>query len=97
MQERLSAENLTTKGKMEALQMKLEQRRQHKKARREARASPYATAAWGGNVKSRNSSSSSEAQAMEVDANVETSNVTDSVTERDNPAYTELTQETIVA
>jgi hypothetical protein len=82
---------------MEELQMRLEQRRQRKKARREARASPYATAAWGGNVKSRNSSTSSDAQSMEVDANVETSNVSDTVTERDSAAYTELTQETIVA
>ena len=89
----MSQENQATRGKMEQIQMMLEERRQRKKARREGRSAPYNI------VNSRHQQHRTAAlqhrrreQAMEVD--VEAANMAD-VTE--SSAYTELKQETVVA
>ena len=100
---RLSQENRATRGKMEQLQVMMEERRQRRKARREARTAPYST--WGPNRSTLAGNKltppasphptqplKEQQQSMEVD--VETSNVSENnVTD----GYTELTHETVVA
>ncbi len=88
-------ENRATRGKMEQLQLMLRERQERRKARREARASPYGPRtrnAWSppapltAQVSAAHKTPSH--RAMEVDANVET-NVSDGVTE--SSGYTQIT------
>ena len=87
---------------MEQLQMMMRERHERRKARREARASPYMPS-WSSNASQiaqmstthNTPTRSGDSSAMEVDANVETSNVTDNMSE--NNGYTQLKTETVVA
>ena len=106
---RLSQENEATRGKMEQIQMRLEERRQRRKARRQARASPYSSV-WpsgvqpGSNMATRDlhqlQQQQQQQQPMEMDANLETTDVGDGVSSYDlsqQEPETKLKNETVVA
>ena len=83
--------------------MMMRERHERRKARREARASPY-TPSWSSNasqiaqmsITHNTPTRSGDSNAMEVDANVETSNVTDNMSENSS-GYAQLKTETVVA
>lgn len=81
---RLREENQATRGKMEQIQMRLEERRQKRRARRQARSSPY-DSPWSNEFGDKCPSSllqqqQQAQQQMEVDANLEAADVADGVT-----------------
>ncbi|CAH1772588.1 unnamed protein product [Owenia fusiformis] len=82
----LNQENQALKGKVEHLQQMMEERRAKRKARREARSAPYN---WSSDKQSSTESKDGETNAMEVDANVMTDNVTDTT-------LTQIKQETVM-